>query len=107
MEVRRMVGVGEEGTQREGGRWKPGFRLSRGHGPCAVGHSPTLLCVSQDVGSGGSEELKKWAGDVRGWGNRKERKGQRRPPEGGGRMECQGWSREQEAEEVVDRRLVG
>lgn len=97
MEVRRMVGDGEEGTQREDGRPRPGqeasFRLTRGHGPCAVGHSPTLLCASQDVRSGKSEELEKWAGDVRGWGNRKGKQRSQETPEGGGRMECQGWSR--------------
>lgn len=85
----------EDGSKEDGGGWGRGdteggrvvlgqemeasFRLTRGHGPCAVAHSPTLLCASQDVRSGKSEELEKWlqmsGGGATGRGNQ----GQRRP----------------------------
>lgn len=105
-EALRKLGRLEDGSKEDGGGWGRGdteggrvvlgqemeasFRLTRGHGPCAVGHSPTLLCASQDVRSGKSEELEKWAADVKGWGNRKRKPRSEETAEGGGRMECRG-----------------
>lgn len=75
-------------------------RVQADRGPWALwhGHSPILLCASQNVTSGMSEELEQWAGDV---GNRKEKVGGDYHG-GAGVMECQGWSGE---EEVVDGKL--
>lgn len=111
----------EDRSKEDGGGWGRGdtergrgmlgqemeARVQAVKGPCAVGHSPTLLCVSQDVRSGGSEELKKWAGDVRGWGNRKRKKVRVDHLREVGEWSVRAGVGEQEAEEVVDRRLVG
>lgn len=69
------------------------FRLTGGHGPCAVGHSRTPLCASQDIGSGRSEELEKWVGDIRGYRDRRKEKARGDYCGGGAGIERQGWSR--------------